>query len=91
MRSSRRTINLLLIFWAVKVVICGCDGIISVFFSEVWVICSCMKLKKCTILRIVPIQRVAETDRRLDKRFEETDKAIKKLTTLFTGQWAGGN
>jgi hypothetical protein len=49
-----------------------------------------MKLKKCTILRIVPIQRVAETDRRLDKRFEETDKAIKKLTTLFTGQWAGG-
>ena len=36
----------------------------------------------------------AETDRRLDKRFEEndrrfreTDKAIKELATLFTGQW----
>jgi hypothetical protein len=30
---------------------------------------------------------VAETDRRLDTRFEETDKAIKELATLFTGQW----
>ena len=28
-----------------------------------------------------------ETDRRLDKRFEETDKRIKDLATLFTGQW----
>jgi hypothetical protein len=28
-----------------------------------------------------------ETDRRLDKRFEETDKSIKELATLFTGQW----
>ncbi len=28
-----------------------------------------------------------ETDRRLDKRFEETDKEIKRLAGLFTGQW----
>src|SRR3990172_5234276 len=28
-----------------------------------------------------------ETDRRLDKRFEATDKSIKELATLFTGQW----
>lgn len=28
-----------------------------------------------------------ETDRRLDKRFEETDNEIKRLSQLFTGQW----
>ncbi len=28
-----------------------------------------------------------ETDRRLDKRFEETDNRIKDLAALFTGQW----
>jgi hypothetical protein len=29
----------------------------------------------------------AETDKRLDKRFKETDKKIKELANLFTGQW----
>jgi len=28
-----------------------------------------------------------ETDRRLDKRFEDTDKSIKELANLFTGHW----
>jgi len=39
-------------------------------------------------------KRIEETDRRLDKRFEETaaqikatDKEIKRLSDLFTGQW----
>jgi len=31
--------------------------------------------------------RFKETDRRWDKRFEETDKEIKRLSQLFTGQW----
>ena len=31
-------------------------------------------------------RQFAETDRRLDKRFEETDKKKKELTSLFTGQ-----
>jgi len=29
----------------------------------------------------------AETDRRLDRRFQETDQEIKRLAALFTGQW----
>jgi hypothetical protein len=40
------------------------------------------ELTKEDILRMF-----AETDRRLDSRFKETDKKIKELATLFTGQW----
>jgi len=40
------------------------------------------ELTKEDILRMF-----AETDRRLDKRFEETDEKIKELAELFTGQW----
>ncbi|MBC8230344.1 hypothetical protein H8E77_12425 [bacterium] len=40
------------------------------------------ELTKEDILRIF-----AETDRRLDKRFAETDEKIKELAGLFTGQW----